>query len=404
MPIGRRALDLGEIGEVVCTPQVQDESGRWVKTDRAGKAKRWEARAYFRGFDGVRRDVRVTARRRPEAEAALHGRVSERLRGAGDGELTSNMSMTLAGEWFVRQIERSDSGLSARTVQDYSAAWRRYVVAEGSPIRGLTLEQVNDPQRLTAFLRRVADRHGNGASKMARSTLAGLLRYAVDAGVLTTNAMRQVRATRSQTPRESERDHERAFTRAERDAVLAHVDAQVPGPETEKANPRSVRKAQAVADLTAFLAGTGARIDEARRTLWSSVDLNAGTAYIDGTKSGTSSRTVNLPTWLTARLERRRVQTGGEGYLFASPASHDSTVPWDQSNSARAVRAALDGAGLKWAVPHTFRRTVATLLHEAGVPIVRIADQLGHADPSLTARVYLGRDFAGDKAELAAVL
>jgi integrase len=61
----------------------------------------------------------------------------------------------------------------------------------------------------------------------------------------------------------------------------------------------------------------------------------------------------------------------------------------------------LDGAGMSWAVPHTFRRTVASLLHEAGVPIVRIADQLGHADPAMTARVYLGRDLEGDKSDIA---
>ena len=74
---------------------------------------------------------------------------------------------------------------------------------------------------------------------------------------------------------------------------------------------------------------------------------------------------------------------------------------WDQAKSAKALRSVLDGAGFGWAVPHTFRRTVATMLHEAGVPIVKIADQLGHADPAMTARVYLGRDFQADKTELA---
>jgi integrase len=54
-----------------------------------------------------------------------------------------------------------------------------------------------------------------------------------------------------------------------------------------------------------------------------------------------------------------------------------------------------------WATPHTFRRTVATLLHEAGVPISRIADQLGHADSAMTASVSLGRDFLGDKTTVA---
>ena len=103
------------------------------------------------------------------------------------------------------------------------------------------------------------------------------------------------------------------------------------------------------------------------------------------------------------RLERR-AEVGTEGYVFPAPAKLEPTTKWDQSNSAKAIRGVLDGAGFEWAVPHTFRRTVATLLNEAGIPIARIADQLGHADPSMTARVYLGRDLHGDKSDLAYLL
>jgi integrase len=38
------------------------------------------------------------------------------------------------------------------------------------------------------------------------------------------------------------------------------------------------------------------------------------------------------------------------------------------------------------------------------LPIARIADQLGHSDVSMTARVYLGRDLKGDKGDLARIL
>src|SRR5215207_1530679 len=92
------------------------------------------------------------------------------------------------------------------------------------------------------------------------------------------------------------------------------------------------------------------------------------------------------------------------GYVFAAPAQRDPERAWDQSNSAGAVRAALDACGLTWAIPHTFRRTVATLLDQANLPIARIADQLGHSDVSMTARVYVGRDLKGDKSDLARVL
>ena len=104
------------------------------------------------------------------------------------------------------------------------------------------------------------------------------------------------------------------------------------------------------------------------------------------------------------QLAARAADGGAEGYLFAAPAQRDPERVWDQSNSAGAVRAALDACGLTWAVPHTFRRTVATLLDQANLPIARIADQLGHSDVSMTARVYLGRDLKGDKRDLARVL
>jgi hypothetical protein len=33
------------------------------------------------------------------------------------------------------------------------------------------------------------------------------------------------------------------------------------------------------------------------------------------------------------------------------------------------IRQVLDGAGFPWATPYTFRRTIATLFDEAGLPI-----------------------------------
>ena len=73
----------------------------------------------------------------------------------------------------------------------------------------------------------------------------------------------------------------------------------------------------------------------------------------------------------------------------------------DQSNSAKALASIIKGSGFRWATPHSFRRTVATLLDQAGVPIATIADRLGHTDPAVTASKYLGRDLMGDKPSVA---
>jgi integrase len=88
--------------------------------------------------------------------------------------------------------------------------------------------------------------------------------------------------------------------------------------------------------------------------------------------------------------------------VFSTPHHlSDSERRWNASNSAKAVARVISTSGFGWATLHTLRRTVATLLDQAGVPIARIADQLGHADPAMTARVYLGRDPQGDKSSVA---
>lgn len=40
---------------------------------------------------------------------------------------------------------------------------------------------------------------------------------------------------------------------------------------------------------------------------------------------------------------------------------------------------------------HTLRKTVATLLDDAGLPAQQVADLLGHSRVSMTQDVYLGR-------------
>jgi integrase len=43
---------------------------------------------------------------------------------------------------------------------------------------------------------------------------------------------------------------------------------------------------------------------------------------------------------------------------------------------------------------HTFRKTVATRLDEAGLSAREIADHIGHDNPSMTQNVYMGRGVA----------
>ena len=172
----------------------------------------------------------------------------------------------------------------------------------------------------------------------------------------------------------------RAFTRDERDTLLAHADALAA--DTDRI-ARTRRKLQTAADLFAFLAGTGVRIGEARHLQWQHLNLAAGTVDIHGTKSRAARRRLNLPAWLTARLHARGDRFGTAGLVFPSPYTAESDQPWDQSNCANTLAQILADCGMDWATPHTFRRTVATFLDTAGIPLARIADQLRHADPAM---------------------
>jgi integrase len=72
----------------------------------------------------------------------------------------------------------------------------------------------------------------------------------------------------------------------------------------------------------------------------------------------------------------------------------------DTSNTTKHLRALLDAAGLEWAVGHTFRKTAATWLDEDGVSGRQVANQLGHAKPSMTMDHYMSRRAVTERAAL----
>ena len=114
---------------------------------------------------------RADARRSPVtlgAEGPAESTVTEAVREprrAGDAQLTATMYLVRAGELWLDQIDRLDSGMSRRTIVDYAGLWKSYVGGPDSALRRLTLAQVNDPQRLRLFLQGIADLRGTVSAK-----------------------------------------------------------------------------------------------------------------------------------------------------------------------------------------------------------------------------------------------
>ncbi len=341
------------------------------------KPERWRARTKYRDDDGVLREVAKFAPTKARAQAQLKAAIAERSTPTrGSGALRADMSLTDAGEVWLEQVERPDSGLAASTQAQYRDAYRRLVV--GGSVAGLTLREVNRVPVLRRYLQGVADAHGTGSAKTARSVLSGILGMAVGDGVLDANAMREVRPVKGHR-KDTDRNTERALTREERDHLVKVAD------EHERAQHLDV------SDLVAYMAGVGCRISEALGQRWDDLDLTDGVVRIRGTKTTGSDRVLTLAPWLVARLAERAERIGTSGLVFPSPGIADTSTPRDRRNVARVFREVLDAAGFPWATPHTLRRTVATLIDQAGLSVAEAADYLGHADASMTARVYLGR-------------
>jgi integrase len=165
-------------------------------------------------------------------------------------------------------------------------------------------------------------------------------------------------------------------------------------------------------DLTAFMLATGARIGETLAVLWSEVDLERETVEITSTvirvkgvglvrkrtKSRAGQRVLPLPSWAVAMLRRRFVENPR---LDEPVFPNDRGGFRDRSNVQRDLREARGTEELAWVTSHSFRKTTATILDEAGLSSRLVADQLGHARPSMTQDVYLGRKQVSQRAAAA---
>ena len=95
-----------------------------------------------------------------------------------------------------------------------------------------------------------------------------------------------------------------------------------------------------------------------------------------------------LPGWCLTVLNTRRVRLGAfEVPVFADTKGGSR----DRNNVGRDFRYVRTGTDFDRVKPHTYRKTVASLLDSKGATAPMIADQLAHSRISLAQDVYMGR-------------
>lgn len=353
------------------------------------------ALAKVRDPDGELRDATCIGTSKADARDNLLAAIEHRP-GFTGSTITAETTIRDTATAWLAELDRkaADGDLAINTPRLYRSVYDNHVDAG---VGGLQLLEATPP-RLDAFVVSMRARHGVAITKTARTVLNGIMRFAIRQGALKLNPMRDVGSISTGRAQKRERKR-RALTHVEREDWLSKMEAD------------EVAAHRDLPDLTRFMLATGCRIGEVLAVTFDEVDVAAKTVSIDwtvvrvkgqglqrmSTKSVAGERTLRLPGWAVDMLNRRGDQLGWRGPLFPIPerrrGRQDRAGVWrDPSNTSRDLRLARDRAGYEWVTSHVFRKTVATLMDEAGMTAREIADQLGHARPSLTQDVYMERD------------
>ncbi|BBZ64970.1 putative phage integrase [Mycolicibacterium insubricum] len=351
------------------------------------------ATTYLRLYSGKLRERVATSRKSPEdARRELKRRIAAEL-AAGEPTGVVNHKTTLGGlfeAWISGKV--TEAGLKPQTEQHYRDAWRVH-----------SADQIGE-LRITELTTARADTHLKNmpasAGRTTRVVLVGMYGLAARHDAVKVSPIRETRLPKH------ERKPARAITGMELEQVRQAV--KVYATPTGRGGPRRGVMLGAYVEL---LAATGVRPGEVLATRWADVDLlgDPPTVTVTGTlidhgviagmplhrqdarKGDAPAHTVVLPAFGARVLAELFAVTGPDGPVLAN-----RDGGWlSASNIASSLREALaPHPELKWVTPHSFRRSVATVVRD-GLGVEAAQHQLGHAQLATTEGHYVQRRTEG---------
>ncbi|KWV33334.1 tyrosine-type recombinase/integrase [Micromonospora rifamycinica] len=363
--------------------------GTWgtIRTEKLA-ANRFRARARFRDYDGKTRDIEATDATRAAAERALKVKLRDRTT-PNDDEITRETRVSRLAEVWIEEIT-AEERIAPQTIHRYETSVRTAIL----PALGNLRIREASVGRLDRFLREIA-KDRPAAAKGVKVVLSQMFALAVRHGAIPTNPVRDTGRLRK--PRRTvvalSDEHLHAVRTAIRD-----WQRPVPG----KPGPRHTGD---LADVVDLMLATGARIGEILALRWEDLDLATerptlticGTlVFVTGqgifrqpwTKSDAGHRMVVLPRFAIGMLMDRKVDAPDNPHdaIFASRRG-----TWLSPNNVRRQwRQARADTDLDWVTPHTFRKTVATLIKEEK-DTKSASAQLGHSSEEVTDTYYIAK-------------
>ncbi len=359
-----------------------------------GSIKTWEvrpgvyrSRTRIRDLDGVTREVTGTGRSASAAERELKVKIADRSAPTGDLIGPDMRVSQVADLWLT--LYRAEQRSEATTANEY----QRVIDNVINPAIG----NIRVREATAGRLERLIKAQGSHSRRKKTKTVlkmmfdAAVIDDALPANPVTSTS--QLRGHKKQVQALSVED-----LNAVRSAVDAWMTKKRPGPRPNTDMP----------DIVDLLLATGCRIGEVLALRWSDVDFAATPPIIAVTgtiktetgkgtyrkakpKTDASQRTIALPPFAIDVLMRRRIEQASNHYN-AVFATRNGT--WHQvGNIERRWRTIRADTGFEWVTPHTFRKTVATLIDRL-VDSATAARVLGHTSDVITKEFYIEKNRA----------
>lgn len=374
--------------------------GAWGKISRKEvEPGIWRATARFRGYDGKTRQVerRMPGKNGAAAERALIAEFLDRGNSVGADITRESRLSAVVPIWWA---EQEDKKLADMTRDRYADVVDSHILPG---VGSLRLREATVPA-LDRFLKALSLSNGKSTAKHAKTILSGILGLAVRHGAIDSNPLRDVSPVRVKSKAV------RALTVEEARALRAGLQVWQEG-ENAAGRPRP----KDLLDVIDVMLATGCRIGEAMALRWADIDLAStpATATINGTvvyvkgqglkwqahpKSEGSRLTYSLPPFARDMLFRRSTEAVRNPYDVVFPSTLGTLR--DPSSYRKQWNKAREDLGFTWVTPHTFRKSVGTILaNSSGVDAA--AAQLGHSSTAITSRHYVERSLAApDHAEI----
>lgn len=243
------------------------------------------------------------------------------------------------------------SKLKPTTKNNYQFALKHYEAWHDRPLSDLTQSVI------AAEHRRIAKKSESMAANSGR-VLAALLSYAVEEGLVETNA-----AQLALGARRGRRGKRHATIYKGKVRRRALMESQLPAVLNwlEKQRTEGSPHMQCCADLAELLLMYGLRKGEATRMDWANVNLGAGYFTIPETKT---DRPLTLPITTQARklFDRRKAVADEHGsqWVFPSLSAKRRTASGHIHNIARFFELLNDACGTK-TMPHDFRKVFGSI-------------------------------------------